>query len=136
MPDKFDRARTHLKKSQQQLEKAQVYSWDPDEPAECVSAAFYAYENAVVAAAEALAVPWKPSHYQKSEVAEKLFTDKKVKVDVSDLLLELNDLRKDVSYGEPGEELSNYDLEQLVTNLENFIDEVEEIITNLDEEAE
>src|SRR6266446_7531707 len=136
MQGNLPKARSHLHKASQQLEKAQVYSWGPEEPAECVSAAFYSYENAVVAAAEALGLPWKTNHYDKAEVAARLSREKNLKTDVSDLLLDLNGLRKDVSYGEPGEELSQYDLEGLVTNLENFIGEVDNLGTELEEEEE
>jgi hypothetical protein len=46
----------------------------------------------------------------------------------------LNELRKDVSYGEPGGELSDVDLEDLVSELETFLDEVEELVTTIGED--
>jgi hypothetical protein len=48
----------------------------------------------------------------------------------------MNNLRKDVSYGEPGEELATADLEDIVSDLERFIDEVEIIVCTLEEEAQ
>jgi hypothetical protein len=47
----------------------------------------------------------------------------------------LNELRKDVSYGDPGEELSEVELEGLVSGLELFLDEVGELVTSLEEES-
>jgi hypothetical protein len=54
--------------------------------------------------------------------------------DLSDEVLRLNDLRKDVSYGEPGAELRDEDLERLVTELELLINEVEKFVSDLEEE--
>ena len=45
--------------------------------------------------------------------------------DIGDELEELNGLRKDVAYGEPGPELRERDLEDLAIELEEFIDEVD-----------
>ena len=44
-----------LKKARGQADDAAVDSWEPTEPAECVSKCFYAFENALTAAATALA---------------------------------------------------------------------------------
>jgi hypothetical protein len=46
----------------------------------------------------------------------------------------LNELRKDVSYGDPGEDLSEVDLEDLVSHLELFLDEVGELVVSLEED--
>ena len=43
-------------------------------------------------------------------------------------MLHLNDLRKDISYGEPGSDLLDEDLYQLVVDLEGMVNEVEEIV--------
>jgi hypothetical protein len=93
-----------------------------------VQNAFYAYENAVVAAAIAISMPWEENHGQKRKLARQLHKDKHLSVDISDRLNRLNDLRKDVSYGEPGDQLKKVDLEQLVMDLESFIGEVSELI--------
>lgn len=45
-------------------------------------------------------------------------------VDVGDRLKELNELRKDVAYGEPGPDLEEVDVEDLAAELETFIEEV------------
>jgi len=98
-----------------------------------VTKCFYAYENALVAAATALGVPWTKKHYEKAELAKRLFEDNKLKTDISDRLVQLNELRKDVSYGDPGEELSNVDLEDVVSDLEGFLDEVDEVVRTVEE---
>lgn len=59
---------------------------------------------------------------------EKLFEQNKLKTDVSDRLVKLNEFRKDVSYGDPGEQLLDIDLEDLVSELERFLDEVDELV--------
>ena len=109
-------------------------SWEPADPAECVTKCFYSYENALVAAATALGASWTKKHYEKAALAKKLFEQNEVKTDVSDRLVKLNELRKDVSYGDPGEELSEVDLEDLVSELELFLDEVGKLVTNLEGE--
>lgn len=126
-------AEEHLARAREQWDSAMVDSWEPAEPADCVTKCFYSYENALVAAATALGRGWTKKHYEKAALAKKLFDENKLKTDVSDQLVTLNELRKDVSYGEPGEELSRTDLEDLVSQLERFLDEVAELIANLEE---
>jgi len=121
-----------LNVASQQLNKAAVASWGPQDPAECVTFAFYAYENSVVAAAEALGRRWTKNHYDKAVLAGKLARERKLKTNVSTELTKLNHLRKDVSYGEPGDELCQVDLEDLVAELENFIDEVRDLVSSLE----
>jgi hypothetical protein len=128
-------ARKHLDLARKQFDKAATDWWEPADPPSCVTNVFYAYENVVVALAECFSIKWKKNHYHKAEVAAQLAKDGKVTTDISDEMLRLNDLRKDVSYGEPGDDLCNEDLENLVTELENFIDEAEEILTRLEDEA-
>src|SRR5213594_3679735 len=91
-------------------------------------------KNAVVAAATALGATWTKKHYEKAALAKKLFEQNKLKTDVGDRLVELNELRKDVSYGDPGEQLMEVDLEDLVSDLELFLDEVAELIANEEED--
>lgn len=111
-----------------------VDAWEPAEPAECVTKCFYSYENTLVAAATVLGIAWTKKHYEKAALAKRLFEENKLKTDISDLLVKLNELRKDVSYGDPGEELSEVDLEDLVSDLELFLDEVSELVASLEEE--
>jgi hypothetical protein len=93
--------------------------------------AFYSYENAVVAAAIAMGYKWQITHPSKVEIAQRLVRDGKVKTDIGERLTDLNRLRKDVSYGDPGDELSIVDLEDVVAELEEFIDEVNDLLSSL-----
>jgi uncharacterized protein (UPF0332 family) len=131
--DRLKEANDHLTRAREQWDRAAVDSWEPAEPADCVTKCFYSYENALVAAAAALGAAWTKKHYEKAELAKKLFEQNKLKTDISDLLVRLNELRKDVSYGEPGDELSQINLEDLVSDLEGFIDEVGELVASLEE---
>lgn len=128
--DRLKESRTHLARARDQWDRAAVDSWEPVDPAECVTKCFYAYENAVVAAATALGTAWTKKHYEKAALAKKLFEQNKLKTDVSDRLVELNELRKDVSYGDPGEQLVDVGLENLVSELERFLDEVNELVSS------
>ena len=95
------------------MERAQTDSWDPSDSASCITNSFYAYENLVVAVAEAHNIVWVKNHYRKADLAKELAEKKLVTRDLHDELLRLNDLRKDVSYGEPGSELRDEDLGRL-----------------------
>ncbi len=87
--------------------------------------AFYAYENSVVTLAELHGRAWDKNHYAKARLARELYAEQLVSRDIGDELEELNRLRKDVAYGEPGAELEERDLEDLAFELEDFIDEIE-----------
>ena len=131
----IEEAREHVELARKQWNDAAVDSWEPEEPESCVSNVFYAYENLIVAVAEALGMRWTRSHYDKAELAASLARDGKLKKDVHDVMLHLNDVRKDISYGEPGSDLLEEDLEQLVSDLEKMVDEVEEIVAAMEEDA-
>jgi uncharacterized protein (UPF0332 family) len=122
------KAREHVDLARKQWDDAAVDSWEPEEPESCVSNTFYAYENLVVAVAEAYGIRWTRNHYDKADLAAKLEQDGKIKRNIRNLMLRLNDLRKDISYGEPGSDLINEDLEELVNDLEDMVDEVEHIV--------
>ena len=77
-----------------------------------------------MAAAEALGIPWRKVHPNKVAVARQLSANGQVGRDIGDELERLNELRKDVQYGDPGSELLEVDLENLASELETFIDEV------------
>ena len=126
-------ARAALKRAQSQLERVQTAWIDPPDPVEAVTFAFYAYENGVVAVAEAKKIRWTKNHYEKADLAARLFRDGILSRDVEDRLTQLNTVRKDVAYGEPGPELEQMDLEDLAIELEQFLDEVERIIDAAEE---
>ncbi|MHB0886116.1 MAG: hypothetical protein ACYC6I_11740 [Bacillota bacterium] len=93
-----------------------------------VTWAFYTYENCIAAVAEKLGVKWKRTHVSKVEVAKRLHAQGILSVDVGAKLEELNVLRKCVQYGEPTGELKELNLEELSSDLERFVDEVEAVI--------
>ena len=124
----LEAARKHLERASQQLDRAATDAWEPADPASCVTNVFYAYENLIAAVAEAKNLTWTKSHYKKAELAKELAGQGILSKDFSDHLLRLNDLRKDVSYGEPGMELSDQDLEFFVAELEDTIEEVKGIV--------
>lgn len=126
-------ARKHVDLAKKQGESAATSSWEPEDAAGCVTNAFYAYENLIVAVAEAYGRTWAPSHYKKADLASELFRDKILSTDLHDTLLRMNDLRKDVSYGEPGEELETTDLEEIIAKLESCCDEVDSIVAKLEQ---
>jgi uncharacterized protein (UPF0332 family) len=132
----LEEARKHLDLAKEQWESATCDAWGPEDAAGCVTNAFYAYENLIVAVAEAHGRKWEPNHYKKSKLAAQLFSEKILRTDVSGTILQMNDLRKDVSYGEPGFELAEADLEDIVSDLEIFLNEVESIVDTLEQEAE
>ena len=100
-------------------------SWEPTEDDREVAAtwAFYAYENCVVAVAEALERSWQRIHQRKADLARALYEERVVSRDLGNALEELNEIRKNVQYGEPGLELLNLDLEELASQLEAFYEE-------------
>ena len=87
--------------------------------------AFYAYENCVIALAEMHERNWARNHPDKARLARAFFAEELISRDIGDELEELNRLRKDVAYDEPGEELEERDLEALASQLEEFINEIE-----------
>lgn len=92
-------ARNHLDLARKQWDNAATDSWEPEEPASCVTSVFYAYENVVVALAEVFDIKWKKNHYDKADIAAQLAKDGKLSKDISQLMLPLNGLRKDVYPG-------------------------------------
>ena len=118
----LDQARSCLSRATSQLEKVQ----NAADAEDAVMWAFYAYENCVVALAEMHNRDWERNHYSKARLARVLFADGLTTRDVGDELEELNRLRKDVAYGEPGRELEEKDLEMLASQLEEFVEAVQE----------
>lgn len=80
-------ARGYLQKARDQWDKAAVASWAPPEPAECVTYAFYASENSIVAVAEALGKKWEKNHYKKAELAADLARADVLSTDISSWVL-------------------------------------------------
>ena len=125
-------ARNRLKLATKQCDDAWTASWEPPDPAECVSKCFYAFENAVVAAATVLGRKWKKDHRKKANLAATLFSEGKLTTNIRDLLFNLNDVRKDISYDEPGSTLAEIDLDDLVSDLEDYLRQVESLIDDVE----
>jgi hypothetical protein len=125
----IEQARASLAVAKSQLEKVQIAANaddDNQDPENAVMWAFYAYENSLIALAEMHERDWAPNHYAKAQLARDLYADQLISRDIGDELEELNRLRKDVAYGELGDELEDKDLEMLASGLEEFIDEIQE----------
>ena len=87
--------------------------------------AFYAYENCVTALAERYSRRWTKNHREKADLARRLHADGLISRDIGDELEDLNNLRKDVAYDEPGSDLQERDVGDLALELKEFIDEVD-----------
>lgn len=127
------KAKRLLETAKEQLGQASVHAWEPAEPAEAVTKCFYSLENALTAAATALGQRWTTKHYEKARLAKRLAADGKLSTDISERLTELNELRKNVQYGEPGAALLEADLEDILGEVEGFLDEVENLIDDTNE---
>ena len=122
-----DEARQHINRAKRQLEKVQAASWEPD-PESAVTWAFYAYENCVIALAEMHERSWAKNHVDKVRLARAFYAEELISRDIGDELEELNRLRKDVAYDEPGADLDERDLEMIASELEEYIDEIESLM--------
>ena len=118
-------AKKHIARAKKQLERVQTAWFDSQEAEQAVTWGFYAYENCVTALAERYGYQWTPNHRKKADLARRLCDDGLISRDVGDDLEEFNRLRKDVAYGEPGYDLLAVDLEELLSELEEFVEEVE-----------
>ena len=108
--------------AREQLTRVQVAWTDPVDWSDLTIYAFYALENAVVAAADHLGVEWKQTHPSKVEAARELHEAHGLP-DIADLLTELNTLRKSEAYGEvrPSE---THDAEDIAIQVEEYIEAV------------
>ena len=114
----------HIRIARRHLDKVQIAVWQPD-PDSAVTWTFHAYENCVVALAERYGRKWTKNHVEKAALARRLHADGLVSRDIGDELESLNSLRKDIAYDEPGLGLQAVDLEDLASELEEFIDEID-----------
>jgi len=116
--------------AREQLSRAQVAAFEPEDWAELSIWAFYAVENAVIAAADHLQLPWERSHPSKVKVSRALHGAHGLP-DVSSLLVELNELRKSEAYGEvqPSRSLT---AEEIVIAVEGFIEAVGQLVEEED----
>ena len=85
--------------AQRQFARAQAAASEPVDWSDLSMYGLYALENAVVAGAECLDIPWKRSHSSKAGVAQLLHAEHGLP-DVAELLRDLNEVRKSEAYGE------------------------------------
>ncbi len=130
--DRVAKARKQLTLATKQCDEACITAWEPTDPAECVSKCFYAFENAVVAASMALGIPWEKNHRKKANLAAELFGAGKLTKNIRELLVKLNDVRKDISYGEAGPTLADINLDDLLSDLEDYLSQVESLINEVE----
>ena len=117
--------------AQEHLKRAQTAAWDPVDWVELSTFAFYCLEAAVMAAAAHVGYNVPPSHPAKARAATDLARDHGL-TDVSTLLYDLNAARKSSAYGDTA--FPNLDAEDVVRELEDYLDEVGTLLDADDEE--
>lgn len=125
----IEQAKEHIARAERQWDRAATASWEPADSESVVTWAFYAYENCVTALAELYGRTWTKKHWEKAQLARDLYEEGLISRDIGDELEELNDLRKDVAYDEPGPDLESRNLEDLCSELEAYIEEVKSRIS-------
>ena len=115
-----------LKLAKRHLERVQAACWeDPVDWADLSIYGFYALEAAVDAACLHYGTIIEKRHPARAAAAEKLAAERRLE-DVADLLLDLNELRKSVSYGDvEGPELA---AEETAGRIESYINAVAKLI--------
>jgi hypothetical protein len=88
-----------LRLAREQLARVQIAWLDPVDWSDLSMYAFYALENAVIAAADLSGIAWTKTHPSKVAAARELHRAKGLP-DIASLLEELNSLRKSEAYGE------------------------------------
>lgn len=117
--ENLDLARRHLERVQAAMRES------PPGWADLATYGFYCLEAAVVAAANHFNWSIKPSHPDKAQAAQRLSREKEFP-DIYDLLLELNDARKSIAYGDlPFPPLK---AEDVVGEIEQYVSQVEKLI--------
>lgn len=99
---------------------------EPVDWAHISSYGLYALENATVAAANHLGIPWERNHWNKAEVAERLARDHGLP-EVATLMRRLNAIRKTEVYGEPAAP-REWSPEDVTNSIEQFIAQVDELV--------
>lgn len=114
-----------LELAKRHLERVQG-AWDePTDWTDLALYGFYCLEDAVVAAASHCGIAFGKNHPSKIKAALEL-TAKHNLPDVSDLLIQLNDARKAVAYGDTG--LPELNAEATALAIEQYLDLVESLI--------
>ena len=118
----LDEARKRIAVARRQLERVEDAAFNLDHES-AVIWAFYSYENCLTALAARYSQRLTTNHRERADLARRLHANGLVSRDIGDELQELNRLRKDVAYDEPGPELQSINLEDLALELHDFIEE-------------
>lgn len=129
--DEMSESRIKIELAMQHLERVQTAWFEPTDWTELSIFGFYCLENAIDPAAEHFGIPIAPNHFKRVERAEILASVHGL-ADVGELLVQLNIARKNAAYGDT--ELPDLDAEVLASSIEEFVDSVEALIPQEDEE--
>ena len=110
-----------MKVARRHLDRAQTAAWDPIDWADLSFYGLYALEAAVDAACLHFGIELHRAHWRRSEAAEQL-SSKHGLDDVSDLLRDLNEVRKREAYGEVV--ALELDAEDVATEVERYVEAV------------
>ena len=102
---------------------------DPEDLDDLSIYGLYCLEAAVEAAALHVQIKMTKQHWEKANVAQKLHTQHGLP-GIYDLLIDLNDSRKAVAYGDV--EAPDLDGEDVANEIENYVEAVEELVGTID----
>jgi len=114
-------ARQRLNLAKRHLKRVQA-AWDPPDWLDLAMYGFYCLEHAVSAAATRAKIKFGKTHPSKADAARELAARHGLP-DVSSLLVELNDARKSVAYGDIS--MPHLDPEDVAIEVEEYVDAVE-----------
>ncbi len=119
------RMNRHLELAREHLVKVQTAWVHPVDWTDLAMFGFFSLENAVVAAAEHLGLPWQPTHPNKVQVAVTLHESHGLP-DIMDLLQTLGAARLSVAYGDVPMP-DNLDPEDVAHRVESYFSQVERL---------
>jgi hypothetical protein len=99
---------------------------EPEDWADISTYGLYALENATVAAAERLGLPWERNHWAKASLAERLAEEHHVPA-VGQLMRDLNSARKSEAYGEPTVPI-DWSAEDVAIRIEEYLTSVRQLV--------
>lgn len=105
--------------AEEQLARVQVAALEPEDWADIATYGLYALENATVAAAERLGLPWERNHRKKALLADQLAQTHGLPA-VGQLMRDLNAVRKSEPYGEPTVSI-DWSPEDVASAVEDFL---------------
>lgn len=108
-----------MRLAEEQLARVQVAALDPVDWADVSTYGLYSLENATVAAAESLGLPWERNHWNKASLAERLAREHQLPA-VGGLMRDLNSLRKSEAYGEAKVTIS-WSAEDVASTIEEYL---------------